>query len=93
MTIEVTTSAIVRDQKATSFHLTDISLANYGFNFYRSDRSTVKMQTGENTVMFSADDHHFMLAAYGNDMSKMVIKLNGTNLDPSYPGGTSLSLI
>ena len=88
MTIEVTTSAIVRDQKAIVV-IDDISLANYGFNFYRSDRSTVKMQTGENTVMFSADDHHFMLAAYGNDMSKMVIKLNGTNLDPSYPGGTS----
>ena len=88
MTIEVTTSAIVRDQKATVL-IDDISLANYGFNFYRSDHSTVKLQTGENIVMFSADDHHFMLGAYGNDMSKMVIKLNGTNLDPSYPGGTS----
>ncbi len=58
-------------------------------SFYRSDRSMVKMQTGENTVMFSADDNHFMLVANGNDMSKMVIKLNGTNLNPSYPGGTS----
>lgn len=88
MTIEVTTSAIVRDQKATVV-IDDISLANYGFNFYRSDRSTVKMQTGENTVMFSADDHHFMLGAYGNDLSKMVVKLNGTKLNPPYPGGTS----
>ena len=88
MTIEVTTSAIVRDQKATVV-IDDISLANYGFNFYRSDHSTVKMQTGENTVMFSADDHHFMLGAYGNDLSKMVVKLNGTKLNPSYPGGTS----
>ena len=88
MTIEVTTSAIVRDQKAIVV-IDDISLANYGFNFYRSDRSTVKMQTGENTVMFSADDHHFMLGAYGNDLSKMVVKLNGTKLNPTYPGGTS----
>ncbi len=88
MTIEVTTSAIVRDQKATVV-IDDISLANYGFNFYRSDHSTVKMQTGENTVMFSADDNHFMLGAYGNDLSKMEVKLNGTKLDPSYPGGTS----
>ena len=88
MAIEVTTSAIVRDQKAIVF-IDDISLANYGFNFYRSDHSTVKMQTGENTVMFSADDHHFMLGAYGNDLSKMVVKLNGTKLNPSYPGGTS----
>ena len=88
MTIEVTTSAIVRDQKATVF-IDDISLANYGFNFYRSDHSTVKMQTGENTVMFSADDHHFMLGAYGNDLSKMVVKLNGMKLNPPYPGGTS----
>ena len=88
MTIEVTTSAIVRDQKAAVV-IDDISLANYGFNFYRSDHSTVKMQTGENTVMFSADDHHFMLGAYGNDLSKMVVKLNGTKLNPSYPGGTS----
>ena len=47
------------------------------------------MQTGENTVMFSADDHHFMLGAYGNDLSKMVVKLNGTKLNPPYPGGTS----
>lgn len=88
MAIEVTTSAIVRNQKATVF-IDDISLANYGFNFYRSDHSTVKMQTGENTVMFSADDHHFMLGAYGNDLSKMVVKLNGTKLNPPYPGGTS----
>ena len=88
MTIEVTTSAIVRDQKAIVV-IDDISLANYGFNFYRSDHSTIKMQTGENTVMFSADDHHFMLGAYGNDLSKMVVKLNGTKLNPSYPGGTS----
>ena len=88
MAIEVTTSAIVRDQKATVF-IDDISLANYGLSFYRSDRSMVKMQTGENTVMFSADDHHFMLGAYGNDLSKMVVKLNGTKLNPTYPGGTS----
>ena len=88
MTIEVKTSAIVRDQKATVV-IDDISLANYGFNFYRSDHSTVKMQTGENTVMFSADDHHFMLGAYGNDLSKMVVKVNGTKLNPTYPGGTS----
>ena len=88
MTIEVTTSAIVRDQKAIVV-IDDINLANYGFNFYRSDHSTVKMQTGENTVMFSADDHHFMLGAYGNDLSKMVVKLNGTKLNPPYPGGTS----
>ena len=89
MTIEVTTSAIVRDQKAIVV-IDDISLANYGFNFYRSDRSTVKMQTGENTVMFSADGQSFHACSQnGNDMSKMVIKLNGTNLNPSYPGGTS----
>ena len=30
-----------------------------------------------------------MLGAYGNDLSKMVVKLNGTKLNPSYPGGTS----
>lgn len=88
MTIEVTTSAVVRDQKATVF-IDDISLANYAFNFYRSDHSTVKMQTGENTVMFSADDHHFMLTAYGNDMSRMVVKLNGKKLAPTFSGGTS----
>ena len=88
MKIDVTTSAVVRDQKATVF-IDDISLAGYGFNFYRADHSTVPMQTGENTVMFSADDHHFLLAAYGNDLGKMEVKLNGTKLAPSYPGGTS----
>ena len=30
-----------------------------------------------------------MLGAYGNDLSKMVVKLNGTKLNPTYPGGTS----
>ncbi|QUB72223.1 hypothetical protein J4864_08875 [Prevotella multiformis] len=88
MKIDITTSAVVRDQKATVV-IDDISLAGYGFNFYRSDHSTVPMQTGENTVMFSADDHHFLLAAYGNDLGKMEVKLNGTKLAPSYPGGTS----
>lgn len=88
MTIEVTTSAIVRDQKATVF-IDDISVANYGFSFYRSDRSMIKMQTGENTVMFSADDHYFMLVASGNDMSKTVVKLNGNKVEPLYTGSTS----
>lgn len=88
MKIEVTTSAIVRDQKATVY-IDDISLASYGFNFYRSDRSTVPMQTGDNTLMFSADDNHFMFGAYGNDLSRMVVKLNGKKLEPVYPGGTS----
>ena len=88
MKIDVTTSAVVRDQKATVF-IEDISLGGYGFKFYRSDHSTVPMQTGENTVMFSTDDHHFLLAAYGNDLSRMEVKLNDTKLAPSYPGGTS----
>ena len=38
-------------KKATVF-IDDISLANYGFNFYRADHSTVQMQSGENTLMF-----------------------------------------
>ena len=38
MRVDVATSAIVRDQKATVF-IDDISLANYGFNFYRTDHS------------------------------------------------------
>lgn len=88
MTIEVTTSAVVRDQKATVF-IDDISVANYDFSFYRSDRSMIKMQTGENTVMFSADDHYFMLTANGNDMSKTVVKLNGNKVEPLYTGSTS----
>lgn len=88
MRVDVATSAIVRDQKATVF-IDDISLANYGFNFYRADHSTVQMQSGENTLMFSKDDHHFMFGAYGTDMSKMVVKLNGTALAPTYPGGSS----
>ena len=88
MRVDVATSAIVRDQKAIVF-IDDISLANYGFNFYRADHSTVQMQSGENTLMFSKDDHHFMFGAYGTDMSKMVVKLNGTALAPTYPGGSS----
>ncbi|WP_459964804.1 hypothetical protein [Prevotella falsenii] len=91
MKIEITTSAIVRDQKAIVF-IDDISLANYGFNFYRSDHSTVPMQSGENTLMFSADDNKFMFGAYGNDLSKMVAKLNGEALTPTYPGGTSFEV-
>ena len=67
----------------------DISLANYGFNFYRSDHSTVPMQSGENTLMFSADDNVFMFGAYGNDLSKMLVELNGEKVEPAYGGGTS----
>nr|WP_314697201.1 hypothetical protein [uncultured Prevotella sp.] len=88
MKVDVTTSAIVRDQKATVF-IDDISVANYGLNFYRSDHSMIKMQTGENIVLFSADDHHFMFTAYGNDMSRMVVKLNGDKIEPLYNGGSS----
>ena len=88
MKIEITTSAIVRDQKAIVY-IDDISLANYGFNFYRSDHSTVPMQSGENTLMFSADDNVFMFGAYGNDLSKMLVELNGEKVKPAYEGGTS----
>lgn len=88
MKIEITTSAIVRDQKAIVY-IDDISLANYGFNFYRSDHSTVPMQSGENTLMFSADDNVFMFGAYGNDLSKMLVELNGEKVEPAYGGGTS----
>ena len=88
MKIEITTSAIVRDQKAIVY-IDDISLANYGFNFYRSDHSTVPMQSGENTLMFSADDNLFMFGAYGSDLSKMVVELNGVKVKPAYEGGTS----
>lgn len=91
MQIDVTTSAIVRDQKAIVY-IDDISLANYGFNFYRSDRSTVPMQSGENTLMFSADDNTFMFGAYGNDLSKMVVNLNGEKVKPAYEGGTSFEV-
>ena len=91
MKIDITTSAIVRDQKAIVY-IDDISLANYGFNFYRSDRSTVPMQSGENTLMFSADDNTFMLGAYGNDLSKMIVNLNGEKVKPAYEGGTSFEV-
>ncbi len=91
MQIDVTTSAIVRDQKAIVY-IDDVSLANYGFNFYRSDRSTVPMQSGENTLMFSADDNTFMFGAYGNDLSKMVVNLNGEKVKPAYEGGTSFEV-
>ena len=70
MKIEITTSAIVRDQKAIVY-IDDISLANYGFNFYRSDHSTVPMQSGENTFdVFLPTIMYFMFGAYGNDLSK-----------------------
>ena len=91
MKIEITTSAIVRDQKAIVY-IDDISLANYGFQFYRSDRSAVTMQSGENTLMFSAEDNPFMFGAYGNDLSKMLVKLNGEKIKPSYEGGTSFEV-
>lgn len=91
MRIDITTSAIVRDQQATVY-IDDISLANYGFNFYRSDHSTVPMQSGENTLMFSADDNTFMFGAYGNDLSNMVVNLNGEKVNPAYEGGTSFEV-
>lgn len=91
MRIDITTSAIVRDQQATVY-IDDISLANYGFNFYRSDHSTVPMQSGENTLMFSADDNTFMFGAYGNDLSNMVVYLNGLKVNPAYEGGTSFEV-
>ena len=39
--------------------------------------------------MFSADDNVFMFGAYGNDLSKMLVELNGEKVEPAYGGGTS----
>ena len=42
--------------------------------------------------MFSADDNTFMFGAYGNDLSKMIVNLNGEKVKPVYEGGTSFEV-
>lgn len=91
MEIEVVTSAIVRDQKAIVY-IDDLSVANYTFYLQRADRSNVEVKNGENEILFSAGDNPFMLGVYGADLSKMVVKQNGTEVDPAYKGNSALQL-
>lgn len=91
MEIEVTTSAIVRDQKATVY-IDDITVANYTFYLQRADRSNVEVKTGENEIQFSTADNPFMLGVYGSDLSKMVVKQNGKVVDATYKGNAALQL-
>lgn len=88
MEINITTAAIVRDQKATVI-VDDLSAAPYGFQFTRSDRSTEALKNGKNTVMFATDDNTFQFAAYGADANVMKVYLNGEIVNPAYPGSTS----
>lgn len=88
MEINITTAAIVRDQAATII-IDDLSAAQYGFQFTRSDRSTVEVKNGKNTVMFAADDNTFQFGAYGADANVMKVYLNGEVVNPAYPGSTS----
>lgn len=89
MNIVITSSAIVRDKKATVY-VDDISLAKYGFNFTRQDRSNISLTSGENSISFATSDNPFYLSVYGAD--HLSVKLNGKAVDPVYPGGSSFQL-
>ena len=89
MTVAITSSAIVRDKTATVY-VDDISLAKYGFNFTRQDRTNITLETGENTVSFADNDNPFYLSIYGAD--HLTVKLNDTDVEPVYPGGSSFQL-
>ena len=86
--VEIKTSKIVRDKKATIV-IDDLSASPYGFNFERADHSTITMNTGDNTLMFTSDDNPFRFSAYGADATKMVVRLNGQKVASAYPNSTS----
>lgn len=86
--VEIKTSKIVRDKKATVV-IDDLSASPYGFNFERADHSKVTMQTGENTLMFMSEDNPFRFSAYGADANKMLVKLNGTKVESAYENSTA----
>ena len=86
--VEIKTSKIVRDKKATIV-IDDLSASPYGFNFERADHSTITMNTGDNTLMFTSDDNPFRFSAYGADANTMVVKLNGQKVESAYPNSTS----
>ncbi|MBF1643385.1 MAG: hypothetical protein HXO52_05000 [Prevotella sp.] len=86
--VEIKTSKIVRDKKATIV-IDDLSASPYGFNFERADHSTITMNTGDNTLMFTSDDNPFRFSAYGADANTMVVKLNGQKVASIYPNSTS----
>lgn len=89
MTVVITSSAIVRDKIATVY-VDDISLAKYGFNFTRQDRSNITLENGENSISFAENDNPFYLSVYGAD--HLTVNLNGNAVDPVYPGGSSFEL-
>ena len=89
MNVVIASSAIVRDKTATVY-VDNLSLAKYGFNFTRQDRSNITLTNGTNTISFADSDNPFYLSIYGAD--HLSVSLNGKTVDPVYPGGSSFQL-
>jgi hypothetical protein len=86
MVITVTTGKIVRDKNVTVY-VNDKSLAATYFSFTRSDRSSVDIATGNNTVAFCDNDLPFSFSAYGHETCNVYV--NDVLTSPLYAGSTS----
>ncbi|MDY3848214.1 MAG: hypothetical protein SOZ58_07845 [Prevotella sp.] len=85
MEISVVSGAIVRD-KSFTFNIDDVSAAQYGATLSRSDRSSVEIATGPNTVDFADNETSYSFNAYGSPV--FGVFKGGVMLPLPYTGAT-----
>lgn len=89
MELTIVTGAINRDKTAI-FYIDDRSAATQYFNFGRSDRSTIDISTGYNTIAFYDGDNKFGLSWYGAEYANVI--QNGEAVSPIYENSTTYEL-
>jgi len=89
MEIVVKTGTIERNSKAMVYIDSRAAASTY-FNFERSDRYQVEIQTGYNEIKFYEGDNPFGCSWYGQSYSN--VYLNNTIVNPLYEGSTTYNM-
>lgn len=89
MVIKVVSGAITRD-KTAMIYVDDVTKAEHGHSFSRSDRSSIDLANGYNEIEFYDGDIPAMISFYGSP-SVSAYK-NDELISPDYTGGTSYTL-
>lgn len=89
MVITVESGAIERNSKAVVYIDSKEAASQY-FNFQRSDRSTIDLSTGYNTINFYEGDNPFGLSWYGASYANVYV--DNEVVRPLYEGSTTYEL-
>ena len=91
MELTILSGKIVRDKKFV-LYVDDLTAANHYYSFSRTDRSSVDITSGYNTIEFSAEaDCPFQLGWAGSE-SVSEVYVNNVAAEPIYAGGSTFEI-